>query len=171
MSQEQQQGLMQAIARAPYDAQLRLVFADWLEENGLEAEAMHQRWLNKLLAGAPRYDLVVTRQGIHAPSSRLASTLRKHIRDYWLSVAAELFAKNADAVIVLIDDLALTKCGLRKAGPAPSGKPPLGASDVVFYRKNWKPPGGARNLLYFRGELLPFRWPADSPAGRTCCRR
>jgi uncharacterized protein (TIGR02996 family) len=145
MSQEQQRGLLQAITQTPYDPQLRLVFADWLEETGLEAEANHQRWLNKLLTGAPRYDLVVTRQGIHASTSRLARTLRNQTRDYWLRVAAPLFAANADVVIVLIDDLALTKCGLRKAGPTPDGKPPLGASAVLFYRKNWKPSGGAKN--------------------------
>jgi uncharacterized protein (TIGR02996 family) len=145
VSHEQQRGLLRAVAQTPSDAQLRLVFADWLEENGLEADATHQRWLHKLLTGAPRYDLVVTRQGIQAPTSRLAATLRKPIRDYWLRVAADLFATNADVVIVLIDDLALTKCGLRKAEPAAGEKPLLGASSVLFYRKNWKPPGGAKN--------------------------
>ena len=43
-------GFEAALTENPTDASLRLIFADWLEERGLDQDAQRERWTGQLLA-------------------------------------------------------------------------------------------------------------------------
>jgi uncharacterized protein (TIGR02996 family) len=50
MSRQLRRAFQKAIQDQPNDPGVRLVFADWLAESGLNREAEQQRWLGKIAA-------------------------------------------------------------------------------------------------------------------------
>jgi uncharacterized protein (TIGR02996 family) len=140
-AKDQQDGFREAIAAEPYDPSIRLIYHDWLLDQDDPKGAGRERWLARMLAGAVKYELVITRQGVLEQASKCVKRLRTQERDYWLKITGRMFEAELDVLFVIVDDRAKTKIHLRAERPCQG----VYTSPVLFYRKNWKPWGGAKN--------------------------
>jgi uncharacterized protein (TIGR02996 family) len=157
----QQEGFLEAIAADPYDNSLRLIYRDWLLENGDRDEAHQQKWISYILTGQVTYGLVITWEGILEVASKWPKKLPPSRRRVWLKRAAYLFEQApmpqrgkllpvfTHPVLVIVDSRAKMQLNLRRD--------PKRTSPVLFFRE------AETGMTEYAGQVAYYRWRGKLP--------
>ena len=132
-----EQSFLQLLAEQPNDLDLQLVFADWLEEQGREDDALAMR-MKRMTRGAVE---VFTRDQA------------KEAEGYNGRVARKWFDKYPELRLVLVGYKTITKLGLKympqgqPGRPRPTNPAPDDPTSAVLYHRKGK--GHSINMVAF----------------------
>jgi uncharacterized protein (TIGR02996 family) len=153
---------LKAIEAAPLDAAPRLIFADWLTENGFDDEAQEQRFLGAILSdpydsrlraayaawlsGQGRTDdsrqeawLAAVFSGKRFPAYEVYTRRNVPEKGYWARRLRELFEAHPETLVIVVGERYLANNGFRhdrgrwKHNPATGTRTRVGFKSPILY--------------------------------------
>jgi uncharacterized protein (TIGR02996 family) len=134
MKDRERRAFERAIADKPNDAAAHQVYADWLEDSGLEQEASQQRWMAKVLRGEIQHELIFTRQGLVRQASWDWDYLPPSARTYWRRAVPQCFSDHPDVWFIVASHRTPRECGFRRQNGSRFAD--QGDSPVLYWRRN-----------------------------------